>query len=1169
MDPPPISFPDAIADDRSRSSGSRQSGIINMSNVSSAYTLPICIPAWVRRPKKTLSNDIEEEKGKVSEVEEDEEEKKDPEAESPAPRILSKDSIWTGPPPGESQHARVRDTAVHESSGFDWTNPGAPPRMSYFIGLARSIDWSTTPLGPMDSWPAQLKLMCNVIFNDPNPAVMFWGPDFVMVYNEGYAAMIKDHHERGAFGCSAKDAIPDFADDLLTTLSSVWDTCHPISQKNRRVFLDRDGKLEESYFSFTFLPLFDAEDEVVACYETVTENTRQYLLDRHLKALLEIGHRTSRSRSLEDYWMSVMASLALPIMHEDAPFAILYSIEGNTSTHNSLSRESYSTRSSQKSNQETQCTRRGTLGIPAGHAVAPILEDVATAEDAFMPFVREAIETRQKVLVPFDNELFDNGKAVEDFEWRGFGEPCKQAIVLPIMPTASGNVKTVLILGLNTRRPLDDDYQMFLNMLNGLLTTSLASVTLLEDEMRRGRAAQARATIVQDRLGDDLLVSQKQTELSQKRFERFADRADVAFFALTEDGKYTYQNERWYDIFRTCDDCNTIFESWNKVVSPSDVGWAESRWQELLQEKKTVSFEIKLTLPFIPGKELHKSRADAEGHHTWVWYSVYPDIDEDGSILELVGCATDISHQKWGEQVQKHRAEDAIEQKRQLENFIDSVSHEIRNPLSAIIQSADDLVTSHSASLDFPFEDSLFRDSLTRGIDAAKVILHCAQHQKRVVDDILLVSKLDSELLAITPVEAEPEGIARTALLMIASDSRTASVDVQLQLESSYLSQNIDSVLLDSTRLSQVLVSLVSSAINSTEVDQQRRIVLSLGATSERPTRSSRGVAFKPITTAYQDLTLGPGWGTGEAVYLQFNLADSARGEHNTNTEAVVTGLSDERPRTYSFYGGSGLSLFIARRLTEIHGGTIGFDSEPGQDAVFSFYVKARKKKNHTRQARPAGASSRSPRAPRSPARQAVPLSFPGRVRGRSRSPSPLSQHAVFEPVWRPEGRSPAPSPVGRVHALVVEDNMVNQKVLTKQLLNLGFTVSTANNGLEALTQLTDDPHGTLADLATAFVVLLDWEMPVMDGLTCVQKIRERRFAGRGRLPVIGVTANARPEQIGMALRAGMDDVVSKPFRVPDLVAKIKGVLLPVGEDRRQHTPGSGGSLPSRADRNN
>jgi CheY-like chemotaxis protein len=118
--------------------------------------------------------------------------------------------------------------------------------------------------------------------------------------------------------------------------------------------------------------------------------------------------------------------------------------------------------------------------------------------------------------------------------------------------------------------------------------------------------------------------------------------------------------------------------------------------------------------------------------------------------------------------------------------------------------------------------------------------------------------------------------------------------------------------------------------------------------------------------------------------------------------------------------------------------------------------------------------------------------------------------------------------------------------VLKKQLLKLGYEVSIANHGVEALdfleTTRFSKLHHEAGDGVDLSVVLMDSEMPVMDGLTAVRRIREMEREGTlvEHVPVIAITANARIEQVDAALVAGMDDVVAKPFRVPELVAQIE-----------------------------
>lgn len=101
-----------------------------------------------------------------------------------------------------------------------------------------------------------------------------------------------------------------------------------------------------------------------------------------------------------------------------------------------------------------------------------------------------------------------------------------------------------------------------------------------------------------------------------------------------------------------------------------------------------------------------------------------------------------------------------------------------------------------------------------------------------------------------------------------------------------------------------------------------------------------------------------------------------------------------------------------------------------------------------------------------------------------------------------------------------------------------------ANHGGEAITLLSSSSYHVSAgpEATDIAVVLMDKEMPIMDGLACTSKIRDMERKGElmRHVPIIAVTANARSEQIATLLAVGMDDVVSKPFRIGELVPKIE-----------------------------
>jgi len=133
---------------------------------------------------------------------------------------------------------------------------------------------------------------------------------------------------------------------------------------------------------------------------------------------------------------------------------------------------------------------------------------------------------------------------------------------------------------------------------------------------------------------------------------------------------------------------------------------------------------------------------------------------------------------------------------------------------------------------------------------------------------------------------------------------------------------------------------------------------------------------------------------------------------------------------------------------------------------------------------------------------------------------------------------------------LLVEDNLINQKVLKRQLQSRGFVVTTANNGQEAidavkaLTATTNHQNFEDNALPAFSCILMDQEMPIMDGNSATLAIRELMESDAvGWSPIVGVSANAREEQRGEMLGAGMDEVISKPFKVNELVSLVKRVV--------------------------
>ena len=253
------------------------------------------------------------------------------------------------------------------------------------------------------------------------------------------------------------------------------------------------------------------------------------------------------------------------------------------------------------------------------------------------------------------------------------------------------------------------------------------------------------------------------------------------------------------------------------------------------------------------------------------------------------------------------------------------ISSEMRNPLSAIVHCADWIGTSLSQFDCDPNDVIIPRDVIEGYADATETIVLCAQHQKRIIDDVLTLSKLDSDLLMITPIDVQPVSTIQASLKMFDVEIQNSDIDLRFQVDKSYAELAVDWVKLDPSRLLQVLINLVTNAIKFTMAESRRKIVIHLGASREPPTIGS--IEYLPRTSNRRDMTKGSAWGTGEPVYLHIEVQDSGRGLDEVERTLLFKRFSQASPRTHVQYGGSGLGLFICRQLTELQGGQIGVTS--------------------------------------------------------------------------------------------------------------------------------------------------------------------------------------------------------------------------------------------------
>lgn len=436
----------------------------------------------------------------------------------------------------------------------------------------------------------------------------------------------------------------------------------------------------------------------------------------------------------------------------------------------------------------------------------------------------------------------------------------------------------------------------------------------------------------------------------------------------------------------------------------------------------------------------------------------------------------------------------------QQERFIDMISHEIRNPLSAVLHCGEEVVDAMKAG--HTVFDAITRDSLPTttcaplypvlnkqldsASDAAQTIMYCVQHQKRIVDDVLALSKLDSDLLLVSPSPVELMSLVRSSLKIPELELKATDITLTIVEDNSLAKLGARWVMLDSTRFVQIMINLVTNAMNFTKKSTDRKITIKVSAHQNRPSSDALcGIEYvpqqycakTPISTSphsSMDCTVEP----KSDVFLSFSVTDTGLGLTDSQKAHLFNRFAQASPKTSIEYGGSGLGLFISRQITEMLDGQIGVSSTPGVGSTFAFYVKAQK----------------------------------------TTRPTPLGSVAILPGGESHEGKT-------QRSILVVEDNLINQKVLCRQLKNHGFLVQAANHGEEALDSVLSHRTPERRSRTTSFdVILCDIEMPIMNGIDFTKEIRRLESAGElsGHVPIVGVTANVRHAQVNNTIQSGM-----------------------------------------------
>ncbi len=325
--------------------------------------------------------------------------------------------------------------------------------------LIRSMDWSQTPIGPIEGWSPALRMMVGFLLANRFPLLLWWGPDYVQLYNDPYRPVLGTKHPR-SMGQPCRECwaeiwhiLQPLIDTPFTGGPATWMDDIPLE-------MNRHGFVEETHFTIAYSPVPDetAPRGIGGVLATVHEITEKVVGERRVVALRDLGARAAEAKTAEE--ACAIAAETLAGHAKDVPFALLYLIDADSKT----------------------ARLAGSAGVAAGTPIGPpviALDDrVASAS---WPLA-EAVRCEEMVVV---DGLVSRFERVPTGPW---SDPPHTAVVVPVRSNKAHQLAGLLVAGVSPRLKLDELYRSFFELMAGQIATSIANARAYEEERRRAEA---------------------------------------------------------------------------------------------------------------------------------------------------------------------------------------------------------------------------------------------------------------------------------------------------------------------------------------------------------------------------------------------------------------------------------------------------------------------------------------------------------------------------------------------------------------------------------------------------------------------------------------------------------------------------------------------------------
>ncbi len=666
--------------------------------------------------------------------------------------------------------------------------------------LMRELDWSKNPLGPPDGWPRSLRTIIPIMLASRFAMRVLWGPELIFLYNDGYRPVLGASKHPSAMGSRTRESFAE-----------VWDIVGPLFERvtageavaldDRLLPLDRNGYLEECYFTLSYSPIANDDGTIGGVLGVVSETTARVLAERRLRTLRELSGASAATVMTE-----ACRGIAAALAHNpaDIPFALVFVVEPDT-------------------------------------GAVRLVDQVGVAPDSPLA----------------SGWTFDNTRATVELAPRygavhagAYPEAVARAVVLPLVRPNEFGAIAYLVIGINPRCALDEPHATFFELVAEQATRAIANARFAEERgllLARERIAEERLRSLFSHAPAAIALFHGPAhvfELANRACCELVGRHDL-IGRPARDALPELANQGIWDLF------DRVYQTGEPFAGR----------------------EVPIKLARL-GQQLDQGYFD---------FTIQTMRDADGAIVGLMVFAIEITAQVRARLAEASARTEAERSNLAKDEFLAIVSHELRNPLSAILG-----WTRMLRSTELPPE---------KHAQALETIERNALNQSQLIEDLLDVSRIVSGKLKLEVRTLDFVEIVEAAV----ESARPAIAAKQLRIRTIIDTAHV-ALMGDAARLQQVVWNLLTNASKFTP----------------------KGGSIKIHVTRHDSV-------------LELEVSDTGSGIDPAFLPYVFEAFKQADSTTTRKHGGLGLGLAISKRIVEMHGGTIAAHSDgEGTGATFT-----------------------------------------------------------------------------------------------------------------------------------------------------------------------------------------------------------------------------------------